>query len=78
MGYASGKMSRRRARGKKARSRWGRRLGGGLAVLLVLGVIGLLGGYFWIRNYLRSEEFLTVLNSKASEALASGTSSATR
>ena len=38
-------------------------------VVLVLGVIGLLGAYFWIRNYLRSEEFLATVNGRASEAL---------
>jgi hypothetical protein len=62
-------MSRRRSRQSKGRSRWSRRIGGGLVVVLVLGVIGMLGAYFWIRNYLRSEEFLTMVNGRASEAL---------
>jgi hypothetical protein len=36
---------------------------------MVLGVLGLLGAYFWIRNYLRSPEFLELVNTKASETL---------
>ena len=36
---------------------------------MVLGVLGLLGAYFWIRNYLRSPDFLELVNTKASETL---------
>ncbi len=68
MGYAFPEMTRRRSR-RKARSRWSRWVGGGLAAVLVLGVVGLLGAYCWIRTYLRSPEFLAMVNGRASEVL---------
>lgn len=67
-GYAPREMTSRRSR-RKGRSRWSRRIGGGLVVLIALGVFGILGTYFWIRNYLRSEEFLATVNGRASETL---------
>jgi hypothetical protein len=70
MGYASGVMaSRRRARRRNKRGGWGRLVGSGLLVVLVLGVVGILGFGVWMRGYLRSPEFLDLVNTKMSKAL---------
>lgn len=69
MVYGCRQMARRRRTRRKSHGNWGRRLWGGLSVLLVVVGLGLVGGYLWLRSYLRSDEFLALLNGKTSEVL---------
>ncbi|NIP97836.1 MAG: hypothetical protein GWO24_32165, partial [Akkermansiaceae bacterium] len=63
---------RRRARRKRGEPRRGgvaRWLGRTVVLVLVLGMVGILGGYFWLQNYLRSEGFREMVNRRVGEKL---------